>query len=170
MLLISSKRAAVLLALFAFCIGAGLVPVVSSALRLGADAALARMQTERVVIRSADGKTNNAFDVEIAATDQQKAVGLMFRTELADTRGMLFHYGDEQDITMWMRNTYIPLDMLFIGKDGTIRHIEAETEPLSETVISAGVDSAAVLEIAGGAARRLGIAVGDRIEHRLFKQ
>lgn len=169
MLLIISKRAAVLLALFAFCIGAGLVPAVSSLLNLGAGDALARMQTEKVVIRSADGTTSTAFDVEIAATAQQKAVGLMFRTELADTRGMLFHYGDEQDITMWMRNTYIPLDMLFIGKDGTIRHIEANTEPHSEAIISAGVDSAAVLEIAGGAARRLGIAVGDKVDHRLFK-
>jgi uncharacterized protein len=131
-------------------------------------AAVARMQTERLGIVPAGGGETVLFQVEIAATEQQQAVGLMFRTELADDRGMLFHYGAEKDITMWMRNTYISLDMLFIGADGIIKHIAERTEPMSERIISAGLPSAAVLEIPGGASQRRGIRVGDRVLHPLF--
>lgn len=130
-----------------------------------ADRAYAKVPLERVTIAKASGGAPIVLDVEIATTDQQKAVGLMFRTELADRTGMLFPYGREQDITMWMRNTYIPLDMLFIRADGVIHRIEARTEPMSERVIAAGAPVSAVLELAGGAAERLGIAAGDRVNH-----
>jgi uncharacterized membrane protein (UPF0127 family) len=131
--------------------------------------ALARMQVEQLVVQPASGAPARTFSVEIAATDQEKAVGLMFRTRLSDTEGMLFHYGREQIITMWMRNTYIPLDMAFITAKGVIHRIEARTEPLSERIISSEAPVAAVLEIAGGAAERLGLSAGDRVLHPLFE-
>ena len=93
----------------------------------------------------------------------------MFRTRLADNAGMLFFYDTPQEITMWMRNTYIPLDMVFIRADGTVHRIEARTEPLSETIISSRGDVTACLELAGGAAERLGLKPGDRVEHRFFQ-
>ena len=82
---------------------------------------------------------------------------------------MLFFYETPQEITMWMRNTYIPLDMVFIRADGTVHRIEARTEPLSENIIASRGDVTACLELAGGAAERLGLKPGDRVEHRFFK-
>lgn len=131
--------------------------------------AQAKMRVEELTIEPAGGGDARAFMVELAETDQEKAVGLMFRTQLADSAGMLFWYGSAHDITMWMRNTYIPLDMVFIGEGGTIARIEAETEPLSEQIIAAGSPVIAVLEIPGGAAARLGIKPGDKVRHRLFE-
>ena len=87
---------------------------------------------------------------------------------LADGKGMLFPYASPQEITMWMRNTYIPLDMVFIRADGIVHRIEAKTEPMSERIISSNGPVGAVLEIAGGAAERLGIAPGDRVRHAQF--
>lgn len=111
---------------------------------------------------------NAAFTIEIAESDAEKAKGLMFRTKLGDNEGMLFPYGRAQELTMWMRNTYIPLDMLFIRADGVIHRIEARTEPLSDRVIASQGDVSAVLEIAGGAAERHGLKAGDRVRHSLF--
>lgn len=107
--------------------------------------------------------------VEIARTPDQQALGLMFRTSLADDQGMLFPHDAPRVSTMWMRNTYIPLDMVFILEDGTIHRIEERTEPFSERIISSGVPVSAVLEIAGGAARRLGLKAGDKVRHPMFK-
>ena len=129
----------------------------------------ARMRVEPLTIETAGGGEPRKFQVEMATTDQEKSVGLMFRTSLADDAGMLFPYGPPQEITMWMRNTYIPLDMVFIHADGTIARIEANTEPLSEAIISSGSAVSAVLEIAGGAASRLGIKPGDIVRHPFFK-
>lgn len=119
--------------------------------------------TELRIERAAGGSVS--FQVEVAASDAEKAKGLMFRTKLGDGEGMLFPYGRSQEITMWMRNTYIPLDMIFIRADGTIHRIEANTEPLSDRVIASNGDVFAVLEIAGGGAERHGIRAGDRVTH-----
>lgn len=127
------------------------------------------MQIDRLTIEKASGGAPVALEIELASSDQEKALGLMFRTALGDGEGMLFPYGPEQAITMWMRNTYIPLDMLFIRADGTIHRIEVRAEPLSETVIASGAPVSAVLELAGGAAERLGIKAGDKVRHPLFK-
>ena len=112
--------------------------------------------------------TVRVINVEIADTPQEKAQGLMFRTSLADDQGMLFFYDTPQEVTMWMRNTYIPLDMVFIRADGVVHRIEARTEPLSEAIIGSRGDVSACLELAGGAAERLGLKAGDRVEHRFF--
>ena len=108
------------------------------------------------------------ISVEVTETQQEKATGLMFRTALADNAGMLFFYDAPQEITMWMRNTYIPLDMVFIAADGRVHRIETRTEPLSDAIIASHGNVTACLELAGGAAERLGLNVGDRVEYRLF--
>lgn len=110
------------------------------------------------------------IDIEVADTPQEKAQGLMFRTSLADNQGMLFFYDMPQEITMWMRNTYISLDMVFIRADGIVHRIEARTEPLSEAIIGSRGDVSACLELPGGAAERLGLKPGNRVEHRFFAQ
>jgi uncharacterized membrane protein (UPF0127 family) len=138
----------------------------------GADVALARSpaaaaaQEERLEIVTASGV--HVLDVEIAATPEKQALGLMYRTSLPDTKGMLFTHDTPRELTMWMRNTYIPLDMVFIRADGTIHRIEARTEPLSERIISSQGEVSAVLEIAGGAAERMGLKPGDTVRHRAF--
>ncbi|MFN0219259.1 MAG: DUF192 domain-containing protein [Hyphomicrobium sp.] len=129
---------------------------------------MARMRVERLTVAPASGAEPRVFTVEIAGSEQEKAVGLMFRTRLSDSEGMLFNYGRARVITMWMRNTYIPLDMLFIRADGVVHRIEARTEPFSDRIISSGEPVAAVLEIAGGAAERLGLNPGDRVLHPAF--
>ena len=125
------------------------------------------MRLETLKLITARGA--HVIDVEVTETPAEKAQGLMFRTRLADTSGMLFFYETPQEITMWMRNTYIPLDMVFIRADGIVHRIEARTEPLSENIIASRGDVTACLELAGGAAERLGLKPGDRVEHRFFK-
>ncbi len=104
------------------------------------------------------------IDVEVARTAAQQQRGLMFRRSLPERTGMIFLYEPPQPVAMWMRNTLISLDMLFVARDGTIVRIAERTEPFSERIISSGRDVSAVLEIEGGASRTLGIAVGDMIE------
>jgi len=116
------------------------------------------------------GKTGvHVFSVEIADTDAGRAKGLMFRKQLAEGRGMLFDFGQEQEVAMWMQNTYISLDMLFIRGDGRILRIAADTEPLSTRLIPSGGPIRAVLEVIAGTTRKLGIAPGDRVAFPIFK-
>jgi uncharacterized protein len=130
--------------------------------------AFARMQQDRLrIVSSVDGKEHE-FTIEVAATEKEKALGLMFRTGLHDDQGMLFPYAVERQLEMWMRNTYIPLDMLFIRADGVITRIEKSAEPLSDRVISSESPVLAVLEIPGGAADRLGIRAGDKVNYKIF--
>lgn len=164
-----SKRAAICAALF-FFVSLGFLlqwPATPVYVPLIA-AAYAKMPLDRLTIEPAAGGTAVPFAIEVATSDQEKALGLMYRTKLADGEGMLFPYGAAQDITMWMRNTYIPLDMVFIRPDGVIHRIEIRAEPLSERIISSGAPVSAVLELAGGAAGRLGIKAGDKVRHAIF--
>jgi uncharacterized membrane protein (UPF0127 family) len=108
------------------------------------------------------------FSVEMATTEQEKETGLMYRKELADGKGMLFDFSPEQQVSMWMKNTYIPLDMIFIRADGRILRIAENTEPLSTRIISSGGLAKGVLEVIGGTARKYGIQPGDRVAHPLF--
>ena len=109
------------------------------------------------------------FSVEMATTDKEREVGLMYRKELADGRGMLFDFTPEQPVSMWMKNTYISLDMIFIGANGRILRIAENTEPESTRIISSGAPAKGVLEVIAGTARKYGIAPGDQIVHPLFK-
>ncbi len=110
------------------------------------------------------------FSVEMATTEEEKTTGLMYRKELPDGKGMLFDFSPEQQISMWMKNTYIPLDMIFIRADGRILRIAENTEPLSTKIISSGGLAKGVLEVIAGTAQKYGIQPGDRVAHPLFNK
>jgi|APTNR8051073442_1049403.scaffolds.fasta_scaffold02038_6 uncharacterized membrane protein (UPF0127 family) len=108
------------------------------------------------------------FTVEVMRTDAERAKGLMFRTSMPGEHGMLFDFERDQHVSMWMKNTYISLDMVFLKADGTVHRIERRTEPHSERTISSGEPVRAVLEVNGGIADKLSLKPGDRIFHPMF--
>ena len=109
------------------------------------------------------------FSVEIVDNDADRAKGLMYRRELPEGRGMLFDFHRDQEVSFWMQNTYIPLDMIFIRGDGQILRIEENTVPLSTRMIPSRGPVRAVLEVIGGTSRKLGIAPGDRVASPIFR-
>ena len=111
-----------------------------------------------------------SFDVELAQNDADRSQGLMFRRSMAPNRGMLFDFARVEPVAMWMKNTYLSLDMIFIRPDGTVATIAENTEPLSTRIISSGEPVLGVLEVTAGTARRLGIRPGDRVNHPLFQK
>jgi uncharacterized protein len=117
--------------------------------------------TGTLVLKTDSGE--HSYSVEVADTDRERARGLMFRRSLPDTSGMIFLYEPPQPVGMWMRNTYIPLDMIFIAADGTVRRVAANTEPFSTDIIASGGPVAAVLELNAGQAARIGVKPGDRV-------
>jgi uncharacterized membrane protein (UPF0127 family) len=108
------------------------------------------------------------FQVEFVQTEEQRRIGLMHRKELPDGEGMLFDFARSQPVAMWMRNTYVSLDMIFIRADGTIANIARSTEPLSERSIFSDGYVKGVLEVVAGTADRYGISPGDKVSHRIF--
>lgn len=106
----------------------------------------------------------HSFTVELAATPQEKALGLMYRRSLPANAGMLFLYDRPQPLTMWMRNTLISLDMVFIGADMRVHRIETHTEPFSTDIISSDGEVKAVLELNAGTAAAIGLKVGDEVD------
>jgi uncharacterized membrane protein (UPF0127 family) len=112
----------------------------------------------------------HAFAVEMAVTEAERAQGLMNRKSLPEGQGMLFDFQRDQEVGFWMKNTYIPLDMIFIRSDGRIMRIAENTEPLSERIVPSNGAVRAVLEVIGGTARKLGIAPGDRVAHPIFSK
>ncbi len=108
------------------------------------------------------------FTVEIADTDATRESGLMFRKSMAPDRGMLFDFGTPQAVTFWMKNTLIPLDMVFIGKDGRVVSIARNAAPMSEALIPSGGPILGVLELRGGRAAEIGVKPGDRVRERIF--
>lgn len=123
------------------------------------------MPVEEVRIQTAGGQ-EHSFMVELATNTAQRMRGLMHREDLADDAGMLFIYDDTREVSMWMRNTLISLDMLFIDEKGQIVRIAKRTTPLSEKTIRSGRPVKAVLEIKGGRSEMLGIRIGDRVLHQ----
>jgi uncharacterized membrane protein (UPF0127 family) len=108
------------------------------------------------------------FDIELALTEPQRNHGLMFREKLGPYEGMLFDFYREMEVSFWMKNTLIPLDMVFIAGDGTVKHVHANATPLSTDAIPGEFPVRAVLEINGGSARLLGIRPGDKVRHAIF--
>jgi uncharacterized membrane protein (UPF0127 family) len=108
------------------------------------------------------------FTVELARSPEQQQLGLMFRQSLAADAGMLFDFGDTRPAAFWMKNTLIPLDMLFIAADGHVADIHERAVPLSEATIESRVPVRAVLELNGGSVARLGIHRGDLVHHAIF--
>lgn len=128
--------------------------------------ATANQTSERLTLVTASGRHD--IRIEVADTDEKKQVGLMFRTSLDDGYGMLFPYPKPQEISMWMRNTYVSLDMVFIRADGIVHRVERNTEPMSEKIIASNGPAAAVLELKAGAAAHYQIVPGSKIEHPRF--
>jgi uncharacterized membrane protein (UPF0127 family) len=129
-----------------------------------AGAALAQQATfsqQELWIKSSE-KTHK-FMVELALNDEQRAQGLMFRKEMAPDHGMLFDFDETRPVAMWMENTILPLDMLFIQKDGTISHIRADAVPYSRDIIDSHGPVSFVLELNAGRTKALGIKVGDKV-------
>lgn len=131
-------------------------------------AAGASSRLEAGTLEIVSGAGVHRFNVEIADEPAQRQQGLMYRRELAPDAGMLFDFGAPQQVSMWMKNTYIPLDMLFIATDGTIRNIAENTVPFSLDAISSRGAVRFVLEVPGGTAARLGLKAGDEVRHPLI--
>jgi len=152
------RRAAVTLAVSAWVsVFAGL---------LLASSATAACNDDQVLLRGDWGTAR--FSVEVADDDAERAQGLMNRENLASAAGMLFWYETPSAPAFWMRNTLIPLDMIFLDPQGRVVHVHENARPLDETPISGGPGVQAVLEINGGFAGRLGIAPGTELQHSLF--
>lgn len=134
---------------------------------LGAGAASAECAPARVDLR--DDGASARFTVEVARTPAEQSRGLMFREEMATSKGMLFVYDDPRPATFWMRDTLIPLDMIFVDEAGTVIRVHT-AEPLDETPVPSGGDVIAVLEINGGLADRLGIGEGAELRSPLLPQ
>lgn len=129
---------------------------------LAAGADQAQLPRQDLTIQTQTGP--RGFLVEVAATPEQQATGLMNRRHLADDQGMLFWFGaPERVVSFWMKNTLIPLDMIFIGADGRVRGVHANAEPGSLQSISSQDAIVATLEIPGGQAAAQGIAAGDSV-------
>ena len=122
---------------------------------------------EALQIATATG--THDFQVEIARDEASRARGLMDRRFMPADHGMLFEFDREAPESFWMKDTYIPLDMIFISRAGVVTNIAANAEPLSERAIPSGPPCMAVLELNGGAAARIGLKVGDRLRHPFFK-
>jgi uncharacterized membrane protein (UPF0127 family) len=131
-----------------------------------ARADLLTFSKSKLVIATAKGQF--PFDIELALTPPQMAQGLMYRRALAADAGMLFDYGNPQPIAMWMKNTFIPLDMIFVGKDGKIVDYHERAVPMSLDTIESKVPAKAVIEVNAGTVARLGIQVGDVVHYTSF--
>lgn len=131
----------------------------------GATEAQLRFASEPLTIETKAGQ-KHVFSAELALDDGQRQQGLMLRREMAADSGMLFDFVNARDISMWMHNTLIPLDMLFIRDDGTITHIHENATPQSDAIISSRGPVKYVLELNGGRTRALGIKPGDKVFSR----
>jgi len=138
-----------------------LLVILAAASLLAAPPAVRSAEQQTLEIASKTGV--HVFAVELAVTDEERAKGLMYRRSVPESYGMLFDFKRDQEVTMWMRNTYVSLDMIFIQSDGRIRRIAENTETESDKIISSGGPVRAVLEVVAGTAKKLGIVAGDRV-------
>lgn len=125
-----------------------------------------RLATNQVTIKSQTGE--HTFTAEMAVSREEKAQGMMFRTRMGDDEAMLFVYPEPQRMNYWMRNTYIPLDIIFIREDGRILNIIRNAKPQSEDPLKSRGLAIGTLEIRGGRAKELGIRPGDIVIHPLY--
>lgn len=139
----------------------------SQALELKADPN-AVFPVETLVAKTGAGEFS--FTVEIADEEPERSRGLMFRETMLQTHGMLFVFDELQPVSMWMKNTILPLDMVFVRPDGTVARIEYDTSPQSLKIISSGEPVSHVLELNAGMSRLIGLRPGDRLLHPLFAQ
>lgn len=123
---------------------------------------------ESLTIKTADGARHD-FSIELALTPHDQEKGLMFRQSMPAMHGMLFVFGSEMQRSFWMKNTLIPLDIIFLERDGRIQHIHSMAKPQDLSMITSGKRSYAVLELNGGTAAKLGINAGDIVHHTVFR-
>ena len=124
---------------------------------------VARAAEDQLTLHTATG--DYKFNVEVVDTPESRAQGLMFRTELAKDAGMLFDFQDEREVSFWMQNTFIPLDMIFVGTDGVVDTIHVNARPHDTTSIPSNVPVQFVLEMPGGRSVEIGLKPGDTMEH-----
>jgi uncharacterized protein len=160
----TTRRRLVMAAAFVVCASFGAPALAQQA----QPSTLAPARTQTLEIATASGV--HSFAIEFVANDADRAKGLMFRTELPEGTGMLFDFAREQEIAMWMKNTLISLDMIFINGDGRIRRIAENTTPQSLATISSGGPVRGVLEVIAGTAKKFGIKPGDRVAHSIFSR
>lgn len=129
--------------------------------------AIAGAELSKLTFETSGGP--RVFQVEVADTPEQREVGLMYRRSMPDDHGMLFDFGRPQEISMWMQNTYVSLDMVFVGGDGRVSRIAERTEPLSTRVIPSLGPARYVVELVAGAAERMGLKPGDKVVHPRVK-
>jgi uncharacterized membrane protein (UPF0127 family) len=139
-----------------------------AALWIAAAPTLRAAEQQTVEIASKSGV--HVFSVDLATTDEERTRGLMFRRSLPESYGMLFDFKRDQDVSMWMKNTYVSLDMIFIRSDGRIARVAESTEPESERIIPSGGPVRAVLEVIAGTAKKFGIQPGDRVGSPIFRR
>ena len=135
---------------------------------LGTTVAIAACDPAKVELRGAFGQAQ--FNVEVADEPKEREIGLMNRTDMPKSAGMLFVYERPGTVSFWMRNTFIPLDMIFTNAEGRVEYVHSNARPLDETPIFGGDNILTVLEINGGMARQIGIAKGDELRHPLIPQ
>ncbi len=151
-----------------FFAGLWLLALLLAAVPAPAQDGLVSFERDSLLLRTSDG-AEHAFEIELALDRKQHSQGLMYRQSLPADAGMLFVYRPARRVGMWMRNTYIPLDMLFIAEDGEIVKVVQRTVPLSLTPIESDQRVRGVLEVNGGTVKRLGIKPGDRVVHPAFE-
>ncbi len=117
----------------------------------------------KLVLHSSTG--DYTFNVEVVDTPESRAQGLMYRQDLAEDAGMLFDFKEEREVSFWMRNTLIPLDMIFIGADGVVKNIHVNAVPHDPTSIPSDGPVQFVLEIPGGRSVEIGLKAGDTMDH-----
>lgn len=146
------------LRLIACILFATLLPAIASASEAS--------QEHRLGIVTVSG--THEFSVEVMRSRDELEKGLMFRRQMGADSGMLFDFGTPQAVSMWMKNTYLPLDMVFVGRDGRVVSVKEGAVPMSEEVISSGGLVTGVIEINAGTAKRIGVRPGDRVLHPMF--
>lgn len=125
-------------------------------------------EAEEIWIVTGQGRFR--FTAEIADEPAERSQGLMFREAMPAKHGMLFDFGQSRPVQMWMRNTPLPLDMVFLDEAGTVTHIAERTMPFSDAIIDSGGPVSHVLELNAGISRLIGLKPGDRVEHTSFKR
>ena len=141
---------------------AGVVIGLQVGIRVVAGAISPDFLTSTLTIDSGTGP--HKFTVEVATTEAQKEYGLMFRSKMDADHGMIFVWQKPLVLTMWMKNTILPLDMVFVDGGGKVTHVVANAKPESETIISSIAPVNAVIELNAGMAQKLGITMGDQVE------
>jgi uncharacterized membrane protein (UPF0127 family) len=154
--------------LFLASVAFGVGPAQSFAQAVAIEGPQRGLRVETLTIGTPQGI--RSFKVEIADTDRSREIGMMWRTSVPRGTGMLFDFKRSEPATFWMENTLVSLDLIFIRADGTIANIAANAQPLSRAIIASNGPVLAVLEIGGGEARRLGLAPGQKVSHRIFSR